>query len=225
MVPPSWTAGFPTPESGFLKTGLLTTPLFLLFIYCGFGWRCEIDPDKLEVIDGRGIVAEDSSRGAERCVLFTGNRYLMWYGAGKERQMATESYIWQTASADGIHWAHPKQIAGEDRLATSPFVRRHGGTYHLWYLVDGTSQDLSFQEIRYRAYKTGFGFGWLPWSRNTLSFRNVPPPLEGSCILSTRVDLDESGKGWLYLSVRDQEARVQLVRIPLKLHRTWYGVS
>jgi hypothetical protein len=93
----------------------------------------------------------------------------------------------------------------------------------MWYVVVTRISNPGFQELRYRTYKRGFGFGWRPWGKQTLLSHKELGEVAEHSLYSPFVDLDPSGKGWLYLSVHDRLGVWRIVRLPLEMRRTWYG--
>jgi hypothetical protein len=187
----------------------------------GMKWKAEAEP----VLSFEGNPGEDSFSIADPCVIHDGDRYWMWYSGAREMQGQPQFRIWQAVSRDGVSWEDRKPVVKDFLLSAAPEVVRHGAAYHLFYAVATRATVAAFQEIRYRPYKTGFGFGLFPWSGETVLTHKDLGEIAEHSLYSPEVDIDDSGQGFLYLSVHDRDGRWRVVRMPLDLRRTWYGLS
>lgn len=186
----------------------------------GTNWRKRPTP----VLGTGESTGGDDFSVTDPCVIHHGKRYTMWYSGAEEVKGLPRFAVWRAASENGIHWGNRKAVVKDFLACAAPHVEHWGGTFHLWYVVATNISNPGFHELRYRSYKRGFDFGWRPWGKQTLLSHKDLGELAEHSVYSPFVDLDSSGKGWLYLSVHDRIGVWRIVRIPLEIRRTWFGL-
>lgn len=185
------------------------------------GWIKDPNP----VLALSGAEGNDNFSIADPCVLAEGSGYRMWYSGAAEFKGLPLFRVWTAESSDGINWTGRTEVVDDLLLCAAPHVERFGGTDHLWYAVARQVQAGAFQELRYRYRRWFTGWGWFPWSRQTiLANGDLGPPASHS-LYSPCIHLKEEGEGWLYVSVHDSQGVWRVARMPMRLRRTCWGIS
>ncbi|MCA9425454.1 MAG: hypothetical protein KC994_10300 [Candidatus Omnitrophica bacterium] len=186
----------------------------------GLTWMRETSP----VLPFGASGSEDDFSVVDPCVRYEDGEYRMWYSGAEEVKGLPWFQVWEASSKDGLTWTDRKPIVSDWILSAAPEVIEHGGTRHLFYVTATSPGKAAFQELRHRSEGWLLGFGFSHWKGETLLSHEQLGPVAAHSLYSPCVDLNPDGTGWLYLSAHDHLGVWRVVRMPMTLSRSWFGL-